>query len=322
MNRRQALLATGTLAISPLLRAQTQRVSRVGILLPAKTNEGILAPYRKKLAVLGWVEGRNLAIETRNADSHYERLPALARELADLKVDVIVAASTPATRAAKDATATIPVVFAWVADPVASGLVASLARPGGNLTGLSNVAFEIAPKQLELLKALLPGLKRVAELRDPKFEGAQAMSAQLKDAATRAGVELVHVEASAAGEIEGAFEGAARARATAMLVPPLSMYAEQGKRIAELAIRYRIPTASQYRSFVVAGGLVSYGSDLLDGFLRTAAYVDRILRGAKPADLPVEQADRFETVVNRRTAKALGIAIPQAVLLRASEVID
>jgi putative ABC transport system substrate-binding protein len=322
MDRRQALLAAGTLAISPLLQAQTQRVSHVGILLPAQGSERVLAPYRKRLADLGWVEGRNLAIDLRNADSRYERLPALARELVDLKVDVIVAASTPATRAAKDATATIPVVFAWVADPAASGLVASLARPGGNLTGLSNVAFEIAPKQIELLKALLPGLKRVAELRDLKFEGTQAMSAQLKEAATRAGVELVQVVASSAPELAGAFAAAARARATAMVIPPLSMYAENAERIARLAKQYRISTASQVRSFVTAGGLISYGSDLLDGFLRTAAYVDKIFKGAKPADLPVEQADRFELIVNRGTAKALGLSIPQSVLLRANEVIE
>lgn len=322
MNRRQALLTAGLLPLALLARAQAQRVRRVGILLPSKVNERLLAPYRKRLGELGWFEGRSLAFELRNADSHYERLPALAKELARLNVDVIVTASTPATRAAKDATATIPVVFAWVADPVASGLIASLARPDGNLTGLSNVAFEIAPKQLELLKALVPNLQRVAELRDPKFEGTQAMSDQLKDAAARAGFSLIQVEASSPAELGTAFAAAARQRATAMVVPPLSSYAENAARIAQLAKQYRIPTAFQFRSFVAAGGLVSYGSDLNDAFLRTAAYVDKILRGAKPADLPVEQADRFETIVNRGTAKALGLTIPQSVLLRADEVIE
>jgi putative ABC transport system substrate-binding protein len=235
---------------------------------------------------------------------------------------VIVTASTPATRAAKDATATIPIVFAWVGDPVASGLIASLARPGGNLTGLSNIAFEIAPKQLELLKALVPNLQRVAELRDPKFDGAQSMSDQLKDAAARAGLALIQVDASSVAEFEPAFAAAARRRATAMVVPPLSPYADSAARIAQLAKHYRIATAFQVRGFVTAGGLVSYGSDLTDGFLRTTAYVDKILRGAKPADLPVEQANRFETVVNRRTAAELGLTIPQSVLLRADEVIE
>ena len=322
MKRRQLLLAAGALVVAPVLRAQPQRVRRVGILLPAKGNEGLLVPYRKRLGELGWIEGQNLAIDIRNSENRYERLPALARELIGLKVDVIVTASTTVTRAAKEATATIPVVFAWVADPVASGLVASLARPGGNVTGLSNVVFEIAPKQFELLKALIPGLKRVAELHDPKFDRTQALSAQLKGAAARAGVELVQVEASTAGELEGAFAAAARARATAMVVPPLPLYGENAERIAKLAKQYRIPTASQYRSFVLSGGLVSYGSDLNDGFLRTAVYVDKILKGAKPADLPVEQADRFELVINRGTAKALGLTIPQSVLLRADEVIE
>ena len=214
MKRRQLLLAAGALVVAPVLRAQPQRVRRVGILLPAKGNEGLLVPYRKRLGELGWIEGQNLAIDIRNSENRYERLPALARELIGLKVDVIVTASTTVTRAAKEATATIPVVFAWVADPVASGLVASLARPGGNVTGLSNVVFEIAPKQFELLKALIPGLKRVAELHDPKFDRTQALSAQLKGAAARAGVELVQVEASTAGELDGAFAAAARARAT------------------------------------------------------------------------------------------------------------
>jgi len=297
-------------------------VRRVGILLPSRANEQLLAPYRKRLGELGWLEGRNLAFELRNAENRYERLPALARELARLNVEVMVTASTPATRAAKDATATIPIVFAWVADPVASGLVASLGRPGGNLTGLSNLVFEIAPKQFELLKALIPGLARVAELRDPTWQGHQTMSAHLGEAAARAGVALIQVDASAAGELERAFAAAAREKAKAMVVPPIPKYGEHGKRIAQLAIQYRVPTAAQYRSFVAEGSLVSYGSNLADGFERTAAYVDKILRGARPADLPVEQADRFETVVNRRTAKEFGLTIPRSVLLQATEVIE
>jgi len=316
------LSSAGALAASPLLHAQTERPRRIGILLPGKVNEGLLASYRKRLSDLGWVERRNLAIEVRNAENRYERLPGLTAGLVRLNVDVIVTVSTPVTRAAKDATATIPVVFAWVADPVASGLIASLARPGGNLTGLSNVVFEIAPKQFELLKALIPNLRRVAELRDPKFDRTQLLSAQLRDAAARAGIALIQVDASSAGELEQAFATATRERAQAMVVPPLPLYGEQSKRIAQLANQYRIPTAAQYRSFVDAGGLISYGPDLADGFVRTAVYVDKILRGAKPAELPVEQADRFELVLNRKTAAALGLTIPQSVMLQATEVIE
>lgn len=322
MKRRRALCAAGALLAAPLLHAQAQRVRRVGILLPATANETLLAPYRKRLGDLGWVEGRNLALEVRNADNRYERLPALAAELVRLNVDVIVTASTTVTAAAKNATVTIPIVFTWVGDPAASGLVASLGRPGGNLTGLSNLAFEIAPKQMELLSALIPDLNRIAELRDPRFQGNQLLSAQLKDATARAGIALIHVDASAASELERAFATAARERAMAMVVPPLPLYAGEARQIAQLARKYRVPTASQFRSFVAAGGLVSYGSNLTDGFLRTATYVDRILRGAKPADLPVEQADRFETVINRSTAAAFGITIPQSLLLRVDEVIE
>jgi len=319
------LLALGSAAGSLRASAQPANVSRprrVGILLPATANEVLLAPFRKRMGELGWVEGRNLAIEVRNADNRFERLPALAADLVRLNVEVLVTASTTVTSAAKAATPSIPIVFTWVGDPVASGLVASLARPGGNLTGLSNLAFEIAPKQMELLSALIPGLNRIAELRDHKFQGNQLLSAQLRDATARAGIALVHVDASTAAELERAFAAAARERAMAMVVPPLPLYAGEARQIAQLAKKYRVPTASQFRSFVAAGGLVSYGSNLTDGFLRTATYVDRILRGARPADLPVEQADRFETVINRSTAAAFGITIPQSLLLRVDEVID
>jgi putative ABC transport system substrate-binding protein len=322
MRRRDLIFAAGALALAPRVHAQSQRVRRVGILLPSKANEGLLAPYRRRLGELGWVEGRNLAIEARNADNRYERFASLAAELVRLDVEVIVTASTPVARAAREATATIPVVFAWVADPVESGLVASLGRPGGNLTGLSNVVFDIASKQFELLKALIPRVEHVAELRDPKWQIGEALSARLKDAASRTGVILIQVDASSPDELDKAFAAAARGRAMAMVVPPLPLYGAHAKRIAQLSKHYRIPTVSQARHYVTAGGLASYGSNLVDGFLRTATYVDKILRGAKPADLPVEQADRFELVINRKTAAELGITIPQSVLLQATEVIE
>ena len=320
MKRREVLLAFA-LAGVPFAHAQ-ERVRRVGVLLPAALNAGLMGPLRKRLAELGWVEGKNLAFELRNAENRYDRLPALAADLVRMDVDLIVAASTPVARAAKDASSKIPVVFTWVADPVGSGLVASLGRPGSNATGLSNRATEVAPKSLELIKTLIPDLKRVAELRDPNFAGTPAMSAQLKAAAPRLGITLIQVGASAADELEPAFAAAAREKVQAMLVPPLPLYGEQRKLIAELGKKYRIATASQFRSFVEAGGLVSYGSDLNDGFVRTATYVDRILRGAKPADLPVEQSDRVVITLNRRTAAELGLKIPQDLLLRADEVFE
>jgi len=324
VKRRQLVLATAALAFAPLVRAQVDRVRRVGVLVLSQSNTLLVAPFSKSLAALGWIEGKNLALEVRHADNRLDRLPGLVAELVRLNVDVIVSASTPVTRAARDGTTIVPIVFTWVADPVGSSLISSLARPGRNLTGLSNQSFEIGPKQIELLKALIPNLTRVAELRDPNFYGTSAGAAQdqLKQAASRSGITVFPVEAKTSDDLESAFSAAARERATAMVVPPMPLYSEQSKHIAELAKNYRIPTAAQARSFVEAGGLVRYGSDLRDGFLRTAVYVDKILRGAKPANLPVEQMNRFETVVNRGTAKAFGITIPQSVLLRADEVIE
>ena len=323
MKRRQLLFAACALAAAPLVRAQAERVRRIGILVPSAYGTGMLARFSKRLAGLGWIEGRNLAIDLRNAEGDLERLPALARELARLKLDVIVAVTTPGTRAAKDAAGTIPVVFAWVGDPVTAKLVSSLARPGGTLTGLSTITYEVFPKQIELLNAFVPSLKRVAFLSYPKYAGvASSVRYGFKEVAARAGVALIEVEAGSVAELESAFAAASRERTTAMVIPPLPLYADQSERIAQLAKKYRLPSAAQIREYPAAGGLISYGSDLTDSFLRMAPYVDKILRGAKPADLPVEQADRFELVINRRTAAELGLTIPQSVLLQATEVID
>lgn len=321
MKRRAVLLAAGALAISPFAFAQPQKPRRIAILWPSSQNANLLPLFRKRLAELGWTE-QNLVVDVRNAENRYERLPALAAELVRLRPDLIVAASTPVARAAKDAAGEIPIVFAWVADPVGSGIVANLGRPGTNATGVSNRAIEIGPKLLELLKSLIPGLKRVAELRDPNFSGSPAMSAHLKDAAPKLGIAITQIGASAAEDLAPAFAAAAADKIQAMVIPPLPLYSEQRVQIAALGRKHRIATASQFRTFVDAGGLVSYGSDLNDGFLRAATYVDKILRGAKPADLPVEQADRFVTVINKRTAAELGLKIPQELLLRADEVIE
>lgn len=323
MRRRQLLLIPAAIALAPFARAQQQgRVSRVGILLPAKLNEPLLKPYRERLSALGWVEGRNLAIEVRNAENRYDHAPALAGELVRLKCEVIVAASTALALAAKQAASHTPVVFTWVSDPIGSGLVKSLNRPGANLTGLSNLVLEIAPKQFELLKALDPRLLRAAVLTDATLQASGPYTESVRRAAAALGLSLLELDAGSADAIERAFDLAAREHATAMIAPPHPLYAEQRVRIAELALRHRIASAFQARAFVVAGGLVSYGTDLRDGFLRTATYVDKILRGTKPADLPVEQADRFEIVLNRKTAAALGLSIPPAVLLQATEILE
>lgn len=326
MNRRHAvfaLVAVGATSVPVRLFAQPQRVRRIGVVLPGGAWDQGVTELRARLRALGWTEGTNLAIEVRYAENRFERFPALVKELAERNVDVIVVTSTPGTRAAKETTSLTPIVFAHVADPVATGLVASLARPGGSVTGVATLAIEIAPKQIELLKALVPNLERVAELRQPGFGPVvHTMSAQLQRAAANAQVLLVTVDAERADDLEGAFAEAARVRAAAMVVPPAPLYLQQSRRIAQLAQHHRIATVFQSRIQVAGGGLASYGPNLVDAFARTARYVDKILRGAKPADLPVEQADRFETVINRKTAAALGLKIPPEVLLRATEVIE
>jgi putative ABC transport system substrate-binding protein len=321
MNRRQLLVAAGAMAAATLASAQEERVRRIGILVPSAYGAGMVPEFSRRLAALGWVEGRNLAIELRNAQTRVEGLPALAKELVDLKVDLIVSATTPATRSAIAAAGSIPIVFTWVGDPVAVKFVASLARPGGTVTGVSLVQADLAAKQLEFLKAMVPGLARVAQLYNPKYAGGP-MNAKYVEAAARAGIALVRVTVTSAADLEPAFAEAAREKASAMLVPPEPLYAEHRKRIVQLAKQFRMASSGQARHYAEAGGLISYGADYSDGFMRMAPYVDKILRGAKPADLPAQLADRFELVVNRGTAKDLALTIPQSVLVQATEVIE
>jgi len=307
--------------MAPFARAQSERVRRIGILVPSAYGAGMIPGLSRRLAELGWVEGRNLSIEVRDAGADLQRLPALAAELVRLQVDLLVTVTTPATRVVKAAAGTIPAVFSWVGDPVAAKFVASLARPGGTVTGLTQIQSDIAPKQIELLKALIPGLTRVAQLYDPKYAGG-TLNASWAEAAANARITLVQVAASSPAEFEQAFASAAREQAKAMLIPPLPLYADHSEGIARLAKQFRIPAAGQMREFAAAGGLVSYGANLGDGFLRMAPYIDRILRGAKPSELPVEQAARFDIVVNRKTAAELGLTVPPVVLLQATEVIE
>jgi putative ABC transport system substrate-binding protein len=317
---RRRLLAA--LLGAPLL-AQAQQVRRrIGVLLPAGSDRP-LAEFRSRLAMLGWKQGANLAIELRSADNRLERLPALAQELVASKVDLIVAASTPGARAAKAATSTLPIVFTLVSDPVGSGLVATLAHPGGNATGIATLAIEIAPKWIEYLKLLVPKLERVAHLSDTGMGPAvKQMSAQIERAATRLGVVVATFDAARAEDLAPAFAAAARGRVAAMVVPPSPLFLSESKRIAQLALQHRIATVHGARPQVAAGGLLSYGVDFVESFGRAARYVDSILRGAKPAELPVEQVERFQLVVNLRTAAELGLNVPPLIKAQATELIE
>jgi putative tryptophan/tyrosine transport system substrate-binding protein len=325
---RLALMALGLLAAP--LAADTQpaaKGARVGFLSPTSLSDPrttrFLESFRQGLRELGWIEGQNIAIEPRWADGTFERLPGLAAELVQLKVDVIVAVVTQASLAAKHATQTIPIVMVGVGDPLGSGLVASLARPGGNVTGPSSMLAEVSGKQLALLKETIPRASPVAVLWNPANPVWQAAALRETEAAARAlGLRLQLLEARGPDELEGAFAAMTRERAGALFVPADIIFARHAQRMADLAARNHLPAMYGFREHVEAGGLMSYAADFAVMFRRAAVYVDRILKGAKPADLPVEQPTKFELVINLKTAKALGVTIPPAVLARADEVIE
>jgi putative ABC transport system substrate-binding protein len=281
--------------------------------------------FRQGLRDLGYVEGRNVVIEYRDAEGKPERLPALAAELVALKVDVIVAGSTPHALAAKRATRTLPIVFIGAGDPVTDGLVTSLARPGGNVTGLSSLTPERLGKCLELLTQAVPGVSRVAVLWQPGAVGERTEKDMLKGAevAARAlGVRLQFVEAEGPADIDRAFADMTRGRAGALAVWTTAMLVTERGRLVALAAKNRLPAMYTLREFVDAGGLMSYGHSQADLNRRAATYVDKILKGAKPGDLPVEQPTTFDLVINLKTAKALGLTIPQSVLGRADHVVE
>ena len=305
---------------------QAAKVSRIGVLASSATaGPHMLEAFRAGLRELGYVEGRNVVVEFRHAEGKLERLPALAAELVALQVDVIVVAGPIQARAAKEATSTIPIVFATAGDPLGSGLVTSLARPGGNLTGLSSITPELVGKRLDLLKQALPGVSRVGVLWVPGGIGERTQRSMMQEAevaARRLGVRLHVVEAQAPADVERAFSNMIKARVGALTVLPHVMFLIERKRLVALAAQSRLPTVYPLRDFVDAGGLMAYGADDADLFRRAATYVDKILKGAKPNDLPIEQASKFELVINVRTAKALGLTIPPSVLGRADQVID
>ncbi len=328
MTGRTVLALTLTLGLltGPLVAdaQQPKKIFRIGYLgsVPPTTPEisRIWEGFRQGLRELGYVEGQNIVIERRFSEGRYERYPALAAELAGLKPDVIVAVTTQAALAAKNATKTIPIVFTIVGDPVGVGLVASLARPGGNITGFSNVSVPLSAKQLELIKETVPGLSRVAVLVNP-----DTLPLHLSETEAAARALKVQVQPHRVRDPDGlpdAFSAMVRERAGALMVLADTMFFLQRKRIAELATKARLPTMLPFREAVEAGGLMSYGASIPELVRRAATYVDKILKGAKPADLPVEEPTKFELVINMKTAKALGLTIPQSVLVRADQVIE
>ena len=328
MTTRRAFLGTlagGLLARPLIVKAQeTGKVSRIGLLSPfsAADTTAWHRAFRQGLRALGWVEGKNVSFEYRYADGKSDRLPDLVGDLLRLKVDIIVTSVTPDTMAAKKATRTIPIVMASAGDPVASGIVESLARPGGNVTGMSQIAPELAGKRLQLLKELAPKLSRVGVIWSPLDLISTQVWKEIQGPARELGVQLHSLETRSLGEFDKAFEEAGRARVDALAVLPAPVFVTNRKRIVDFAEKRRLPSIYHLREFVDSGGLIAYGPDRSDLFRRAATFVDKILRGAKPADLPVEQPTKFELVINLKTAKALGLTIPQSLLLRADEVIQ
>jgi putative ABC transport system substrate-binding protein len=326
IQRRNFLITAGALLAAPLVDAQATGITRLGFLANSQTALGHLRDaFVQGLGDLGYVEGRNVIIEYRFAEGKLDRFPALAAELVALKVGVIVAPPTPAAEAAKQATKTIPIVFAGVGDPVGSGLVTSLARPGGNVTGLSGLNPELVGKCLEQLKQAVPSVSRVAVLWHPGGPGERVQKNMLKEAevAARAlALRLQIIDASGPADFERAFHEMTTARADAVTVLPSNVFNNERKRLADLARKNRLPAVFQFREYVDAGGLLSYGASLADLNRRAATYVDKILKGAKPRDLPVEQPTKFELVINLKTAKALGLTIPQSVLAYANDLIQ
>jgi putative ABC transport system substrate-binding protein len=315
------VLAVG-LCLAPLAaEAQGGKVPRIGILI-LPPDSGYLAALRQGLGDFGYVEGQNIALEIRSADGRPERLPGLAAELVRLKVDVIVAASNAVTATAQKTTTSIPIVMTNVSDPVAAGFVASLARPGGNITGLTIQSPDVAGKALQLLKDAVPSLSRVAVLWDPGLPGGRQNVSEVETAARALGLRLQLVEVRSPGELDGAFAAVTGERTRAALIAGSPMQMTTRAQIAELAVKRRLSTMCVLREYVQAGCLMGYGASIADQARRAAYFVDRILNGTTPTDLPVEQPTKFYFIINLKTAKALGLTIPPSVLLRADQLIQ
>jgi putative ABC transport system substrate-binding protein len=326
MNKKITVLALCAALFSLYLPAEAQqptKIPRIGYLgfgSPSTIPTRIEA-FRQGLRELGYVEGKNIFIEWRSAEGNADRLPSLAAELVRLKVDIIVTNGPYSTRAAKAATVTIPIVMAAVGDPVGDGIVASLARPGGNITGLSSVAPELSGKRLELLKEIVPKLSRVAVFGTSTNPGNAQNSREADIAAKAFGVKLQYIDLLSLNDIETGFRAASKGRADAILLLPGPVVNLRRAHITDLAMKSRLPAIYPQTEYTEVGGLMYYGTNTPDLFRRAATYVDKILKGAKPADLPVEQPTKFELIINLKTAKQIGVTIPPNVLVRADRVI-
>jgi putative ABC transport system substrate-binding protein len=301
---------------------QAGRIPRIGLLWSGAPSDPYAQAFRQGLQELGYVEGKSIVLEDRSAEGRPDRLPTLAAELVRLQVDVILAAESETIRAAWQATKTIPIVMATSGDPVGLGVVASLAHPGGNVTGLSSISTELAGKRLELLKGLVPGVTRVAFVWNPDNPVQARMFTETEVAARSLGVQLQSLKVRGPSELDGALSAMTQERAGALIVVVDLLLFAHMRRIADLAVVSRLPAIAQRKEFAEAGGLMTYGPSYAGLFRRAATYVDKILKGAKPADLPVEQPTKFELVLNLKTAKALGLTIPPSVLFQADEVIQ
>jgi putative ABC transport system substrate-binding protein len=327
MKRREFITLLGGAAAAWPLAARAQqsdRLWRVGFLtaVSLETFSHLYAGFQQGMRELGYVEGKDYVSEWRSLEEKYERVPEIAAELVRLKVDVIVTATGAALPALKRTVTTIPIVMAGSTDPIGKGLVTSLARPGGNITGLASSTDDSSPKQLELLAMVVPNASRIGLLGNPNTPTYFSVLKNTQDAGQKAGLSLVPLEARNVQEIENAFAAFAKERVSAVMVAGDAVFFGQRRRITDLALANRLPTMFASREYAEAGGLMSYGENLADFFRRAASYVDKIFRGAKAGELPIEQPTRFNLVINRRTADALGLAIPAQLYMFADEVIE
>jgi putative ABC transport system substrate-binding protein len=324
ISRRELLLALAGALSAPLaVRAQKQdKVWQIGFLGPDSSSTKHLDSFLQGMRDLGYIVGKTCVVRPRFAEGRYERLPALAAELVRFNVDVIVAGTTLSVQAARKVTTRIPIVMVAIPDPIGEGFATSLSRPGGNITGLTTIVTEASAKHVELLRGVLPRLSRIAVLINPSNPSDALILEQIGGAAFASGVKVSPVEASNAGEVDAGFAAMARERVEALIVAADPFFDVQREQIARLALKYRLPTIYSNPESAEAGGFISYGQDLSDQYRRAAGYVDKILKGARPSDLPVEQPLVLQLVVNRRTAKSLQIALPTELLLRADRVIE
>jgi putative ABC transport system substrate-binding protein len=327
MRRRQFITLLGGAAATWPLAARAQqpaKIPRIGFLgnSTATMEANLIGPLRDGLRELGYEEGRNVIIEFRWADGKYDQFPALVAELLAAKVDVIITAGTPATLAIKKATSTVPLVFIAVGDPVGTGVVPNLGRPGGNITGLSSIAPDLEGKRLELLREVVPKLSHVAFFLNPANAFHTASMRQARVAAQSLGIKLQPMEVNKSEQLDGAFASIVKEKPDALLILADRIFLHNRKRMMEFAIQQRLPSVNAYRELVEAGGLISYGPSYEDMHRRAAVYVDKILKGTKPADLPIEQPTKFTLLINLKTAKTLGLTVPPTLVARADELIE